>query len=63
MKQDGKLTLNDIDAVLAEIKKPPANEPTGAARFREYFPPGYSPKQMDAVIIELLTGWKARAAG
>jgi hypothetical protein len=38
MKQDGKLTLNDIDAVLTEIKKPPANEPTGAARFSRILP-------------------------
>jgi ParB family chromosome partitioning protein len=62
MKQDGELTLGAIDTVLAEIKKPPQNEASGAMRFREYFPPEYSQKQMDAVIIELLTVWKARDA-
>jgi len=62
LKQEEKLTLDKIDAILSEAKKPAKNEPTGTARFRKYFPTDYSQKQMDAVIIELLTGWKAKVA-
>jgi len=50
-----------INAILSEAKKPPMNEPTGSMRFRKYFPPDYSPKKMESVIIELLSDWKARA--
>ena len=62
LKQAGKLTLDDIDAIMSESKKPPKGEPTGSMRFRKYFPPDFSQKQMDKVIIELLTDWKARSA-
>jgi len=62
LKQDGKLTPEAIDSMLSEEKKPPKSEPTGSARFSKYFPPDYSPKQMETVIIELLTDWQARAA-
>jgi ParB family chromosome partitioning protein len=62
MKKDGALTSDSIDRILSETKKPPKGEATGPMRFSSYFPPEYSQKQMDAVIIELLTAWKARAA-
>jgi ParB family chromosome partitioning protein len=62
LKQDGKLTPDMIDAVLSEDKTLPKSEPSGNARYRGFFPPDYSQKQIDAVIVELLTGWKARAA-
>ena len=61
LKQDGKLTLEAIDHMLSEEKKPPKGEPTGSARYRRFFPPTYSPKQIDTVIVELLTNWKAKA--
>jgi hypothetical protein len=48
--------------MLSEDKKPPKGEPTGSARYRRFFPSTYSPKQIDAVIVELLTDWKAGAA-
>ena len=59
LKQAGKLTLDCIAATLSETKKPKKGEQTGHARFSKYFPPGYSQKQMDKVIVELLTGWMA----
>ena len=62
LKQDGKLTLEAIDLMLSEEKKPPKGEPTGSARYRRYFPASYSPKQIDEVIVGLLKDWKARAA-
>lgn len=61
MKQSGELTVKAIDKVLSENKKPPQGKTADTARFGEYFPPGYSQQQMDAVIVELLTAWKARA--
>ena len=61
MKQSGELSVDMIDAMLAEAKKPPKGEPAGSTRFREYFPPGYSQKQIDAVIVELLNDWKSRS--
>ncbi len=59
MRQAGTLTLKAIDEMLAEEKKPPSTEPKGAMRFRKYFPPEYSQKDMEIVIIDLLTKWKA----
>ena len=50
MKQDGKLTTEDISKILSEEKKPPKGEPTGDARYRRFFPPSYSPKQIDEVF-------------
>ena len=60
MSQDGELTTAMIDEVLSETKKPPKGEPTGTVRYRRFFPSNYSPKQIESVIIELLSDWKAR---
>jgi len=62
LKQDGELTLEVIDRLLSEEKKPPKGEPTGSARYRHFFPPNYSLKQIDTVIVELLKDWKAKTA-
>jgi ParB family chromosome partitioning protein len=61
LKQSGKLTIEVIDTILSEEKKPPKDEKPGAARYRRFFPSDYSPKQIDAVIVKLLTDWKAGA--
>ena len=58
MNKAGTLTVDIIDSILAEAKKPPKGEPTGAMKFRKYFPPEYSAKQIEQEIIEML---KARA--
>jgi len=62
LKQDGKLTVEAIDRMLSEEKKPPKDESTDSARYRRFLPASYSPKQIDAVIIELLTDWKTKVA-
>ncbi|MDR1209250.1 MAG: hypothetical protein LBK41_02890 [Clostridiales bacterium] len=59
LKQAGTLTIELIDSMLAEYKKPPQGEERGSARFRRYFPPDYSMKQIETVIIGLLRDWKA----
>jgi len=61
MKQDGTLTTEVIDRILSEEKKPPRGVPSGSMKFRKFFPADYSPKQIESVIIGLLTDWKARA--
>jgi len=62
LKQDGKLTHDMIDSVLSEDKKPLASNTVDITRYKNYFPSGYSQKQMDEVIKSLLRDWKARAA-
>jgi ParB family chromosome partitioning protein len=61
LRQAGTLTLELIDSILAEEKKPPKREATGSMRFRKFFPPDYSTKQIESVIVGLLTDWKAKA--
>ena len=61
MKQAGTLTNAVIDEVLSEKKDSPVSETKITLHYRKYFPPEYSPKQIEAVIIGLLTDWKARA--
>jgi len=61
MKQAGTLTADVINEVLSEAKESPVSETKITLHYRKFFPPEYSPKQIEAVIIELLTDWKAKA--
>jgi ParB family chromosome partitioning protein len=63
LSQEGGLTPAKIDSILSEDKTTMKQEPTVSMRFRDYFPPTYSQKQMEAVIVKLLKKWKAGAAG
>jgi ParB family chromosome partitioning protein len=58
MSKAGTLTTANIDSISSEAKKPPKGEPTSSMRFRKYFPPDYSPKQMEKVIVGLLRQWQ-----
>ena len=58
LKQDGKLTLDMIDSILSEEKKPQTDESSDTTKYRKYFPPDFSQKQMDQVIVKLLKNWK-----
>jgi len=60
--QGDGLTLRMVEAILSEPKKSPDKAVPTVANYKCYFPKGYTPDQMDAVITELLTGWQARAA-
>jgi ParB family chromosome partitioning protein len=62
LSQEGGLTPAKIDSILSEDKATTKQEPTVPMRFRDYFPPTYSQKQMEAVIVSLLKKWKAGAA-
>jgi ParB family chromosome partitioning protein len=59
MKQAGTLTNEVIDEVLSEPKEAAVSETKITLHYRKFFPPEYSPKQIEAVIIKLLTEWKA----
>jgi hypothetical protein len=48
-----------IDRVLSEVKKPPSDEAASTTKYHKYFPPDFSQKQMDQVIVKLLKNWKA----
>lgn len=62
MNRAGTLTGAVIGEVLSEPKESPVSETKITLHYRKFFPPEYSPKQIEAVIISLLTDWKARAA-
>jgi len=60
-KLAGELTIDMIDEILSETKKPTkANEDKEINRFRKYFPDGYTEKQMNKVIADLLRDWQQR---
>jgi ParB family chromosome partitioning protein len=61
LKQSGELTVEMIDAILAESKKP-TPESKGTHPYRSYFPLNYTARQMDEVISKLLSKWKAGEA-
>lgn len=59
MKANSELSSEIIIKILSEDKKPPKAQQTSNARYRRFFPPDYSQKQIDAVVVELLTKWKS----
>lgn len=58
--QAGTLTNESIDALFSEEKKPTTGNSPGVLNYRNFFPSDYTPKQMDKVIVELLTDWKTK---
>jgi ParB family chromosome partitioning protein len=61
MKQAGELTLQMIDEILSEGKQQADdNEDKEISRFRKYFPDGYSAKQINKVISDLLREWQSK---
>lgn len=62
LSQAGELTLQIIDSILAEEKKEPIKVTLTGSRLKQYFPQGYTPKQMEKVIMELLENWHKKRA-
>ena len=59
LKMDGSLTVDMIDEILSEAKKPPQDEDDKEiSRFRHYFPKDYTAEQIDEVISNLLELWQ-----
>jgi len=59
MKQDGKLTDGLINDILSKNKSQLNGENKGTNKYQHFFPVNFSPKQIDDVIVKLLTEWKA----
>ena len=65
LKQDGKLTVEMIDTILSESKKPQKDdgEDKEIRNFRQYFPDGYTANQMNKVITDLLKKGQHQQSG
>ena len=57
---EGKLENNIIDLIMREEKPLEWKVTLRNDRLQKYFPPSYTPKQMEEVIIKLLEGWRRR---
>lgn len=62
ISQAGELTLHKMESILSEPKKESDKVTLTSGKLKEYFPPSYTPKQMETVIIKLLMEWKARVS-
>lgn len=62
MKQAETLTVQAIDNVFCECKKPPQGKTAETSPYAHFFPADYSPKQMEDVIAQLLQNWKINRA-
>ena len=65
MKKEWKdriLTESEIEKVLSQAKKPTHGGSKGTSQYRKFFPSGYTDKQMDEVIVNLLKEWKVGIA-
>ena len=60
--QSGELTPEMIESILAEEKKEPVKLTLTGSRLKQYFPQGYTPKQMEKVIMGLLESWHKKQA-
>ena len=57
---EGKLETNIIDLIMREEKPLERKVTLRNDRLQKYFPPSYTPKQMEEVIVKLLEGWYRR---
>ena len=57
--QEGKLDANVTDAVLAEKSRNSQQVTLKSEKLKQYFPKGYTAKQMEEVIFSLLATWKS----
>lgn len=61
LSQAGELTPERIESIISEPKKEPESNVTlKGGKIKQYFPPSYTPQQMEAVIIKLLENWHKR---
>ena len=57
---EDKLENNIIDLIMREEKPLERKVTLRNDRLQKYFPPSYTPKQMEEVIVKLLEGWHRR---
>jgi ParB family chromosome partitioning protein len=58
LKQVGSFTAETIAGVLAPKQKPPKEDKV-IAKFKQFFPESYTPKQIERVIVDLLKDWQS----
>ena len=61
--QENVLTPQIIESILIEPKKTTDGAGDPVASYKRFFPKDFTPEQMDAVIIRLLTKWKKDVSG
>lgn len=60
LSEEGKLDANAMEVLLREDKSLARKVTLKNDRLQKYFPPSYTPKQMEEVIIRLLEQWQRR---
>ena len=60
LSEEGKLDSNVMDVLLREDKSLARKVTLRNDRLQKYFPPSYTPKQMEEVIIRLLEQWQRK---
>lgn len=60
LSEEGKLDANVMDVLLREDKALARKVTLKNDRLQKYFPPSYTPKQMEEVIIRLLDQWQRK---
>lgn len=60
LSEEGKLDTNVMEVLLREDKALERKVTLKNDRLKKYFPPNYTPKQMEEVIIKLLDQWQRK---
>ena len=60
LSEEGKLDTNVMEVLLREDKTLARKVTLKNDRLQKYFPPNYTPKQMEEVIIKLLDQWQRK---
>lgn len=60
LSEEGKLDANVMEVLLREDKSLARKVTLKNDRLQKYFPPSYTPKQMEEVIIRLLDQWQRK---
>ena len=58
--KEGTLTATVIDAILSESRPAPVQVVLKKDRLTQYFPPSYTARQMEEVIVSLLETWRGQ---
>lgn len=60
LSQEGNLTADTISTILSEVRVVPVQVTLKKDRLKQYFPPSYTPQQMEEVILSLLDTWRTQ---
>ena len=60
LSAEGKLAENIIDLIMREEKPLERKVTLRNDTLSKYFPKGYTPQQMESIIVKLLEGWQRR---